>query len=842
MENNRNGKTSVMVEHKTSIREITNLLRNENIVSEDYHIVLFLLSLYRDNLLPNGNIVGNRDLRFLIKEKIMHAEITVAEPYLELFPAFENLLDGLRLSTYHNLYQIFDGIEKDYLNKNFSDLFDEFLQVIIQASGKYGAGFSQPKEITQLINNLVEIKKDARVFNPFAGLASFGVSFSDDFFYYGQEFNKKTWALGTLRLLAYNRYQNSKFNCEDSLSEWPSDSEKFDLIVSNPPFSMRISNSHRFEGLDSSLAESFVIEKGLNSLTEEGQLIAIVPNGFLFRETGEQAIRRQLVVRDYLDTVIQLPAGLLPGTGIPITVIVINKNKKTTRNVRFIDARKFVVKQNRWAKILDIERLKSVINGNYNDDSIIQFVDNETIRDNDYNLNVPRYLQPEIEGVKLNEILTVIRGDRRNIPVSGKLVRIRDLSDSMAETVTGFDDVLDSDLLTPGITAINQSCLLLATIGNSLKPTVFEYKGEPIYIRNEILACKVMEDIADITFVASELNSPSVLKQLDAFNTGAVISRIRKSDLVDIVIQLPSLQEQKAKIQGLKQASEEAKELRNIRNELAHGISQKQFNEYASLKHTLGTPRQNILDWSNNLIQFFELKKNQLEDLDADFKDVFQINMKDAVSIIRNDINFMTEVLERGEKGLVLSEYPLTNVKLVEIKEMIENLSSAGMKFNLVRDFDTNVDADDLSVTCNLTLLKILISNILTNADRHGFDNYSPANEVVISLYVDHSYLNLEIKNNGKPFPKNFGKEKFIEKFSKSGGSNGSGIGGNDIDRIATYFSSDHINTLKEFRRVLGKEYEDIGLDVWDLILNEDPIYPVIFKFSFKIWGTAMTL
>ena len=102
--------------------------------------------------------------------------------------------------------------------------------------------------------------------------------------------------------------------------------------------------------------------------------------------------------------------------------------------------------------------------------------------------------------------------------------------------------------------------------------------------------------------------------------------------------------------------------------------------------------------------------------------------------------------------------------------------------------------------------------------------------------------LNLEIKNNGKPFPKNFSKEKFIEKFSKSGGSNGSGIGGNDIDRIATYFSSDHINTLKEFRRVLGKEYEDIGLDVWDLILNEDPIYPVIFKFSFNIWGTAMNL
>lgn len=842
MENNRNGKTSVMVEHKTSIREIINLLRNENIFSEDYHIVLFLLSLYKDNLLPNGNIVDHKDLRFQIKEKIMRAEITVAEPYLELFPVFENLLDGLRLSTYYNLYLIVDGIEKKAFKENFSDLFDEFLQVIIQASGKYGAGFSQPKEITQLINNLVEIKKDARVFNPFAGLASFGVSLSDDCFYYGQELNRKTWALGTLRLMAYNRLENLSFVCEDSILKWPSESKKFDLIVSNPPIGMRIKNSRQDDIFYSTFAEVFVIENGINSLNVNGQLITIVPIGFLFRSSRERLLRKHLIDADYLDTVIQLPVGMLPGTGIPVTVIVINKNKKTTGKVRFIDARKFVVKQNRWEKILDIEKLSSVINGTIIDDSVVQLVDNQMIRDNDYNLNVPRYLQPEIEGVKLEEILTVIRGDRRNIPVSGKLVRIRDLSDSMAETVIGLENVEDSVLLKPDVTAISESCLLLSTVGRSLKPTVFEYKGEPIYIRSEILACKVKEDIADITFVASELNSPSVLKQLDAFNTGAVISRIRKSDLMDIVIQLPSLQEQKAKSQGLKQASEEAKELRYIRNELAHGISQTRFNEYASLKHTLGTPRQNILDWSNNLIQFFELKKNQLEDLDADFKDVFQINMKDAVSIIRNDINFMTEVLERGEKGLVLSEYPLTNVKLVDIKEMIENLSSAGMKFNLVRDFDTNVDAVDLSVTCNLTLLKILISNILTNADRHGFDNYSPANEVVISLYVDHSYLNLEIKNNGKPFPKNFGKEKFIEKFSKSGGSNGSGIGGNDIDRIATYFSSDHINTLKEFRRVLGKEYEDIGLDVWDLILNEDPIYPVIFKFSFNIWGTAMTL
>jgi type I restriction enzyme M protein len=83
----------------------------------------------------------------------------------------------------------------------------------------------------------------------------------------------------------------------------------------------------------------------------------------------------------------------------------------------------------------------------------------------------------------------------------------------------------------------------------------------------------------------------------------------------------------------------------------------------------------------------------------------------------------------------------------------------------------------------------------------------------MVELSEIDNYLIVEVSNNGFPFPKNFDREKFITKYSTADVSNGSGLGGYDINRIATYFENEN----------------------WELILNTDPIYPVIFRFSFPI-------
>lgn len=116
-------------------------------------------------------------------------------------------------------------------------------------------------------------------------------------------------------------------------------------------------------------------------------------------------------------------------------------------------------------------------------------------------------------------------------------------------------------------------------------------------------------------------------------------------------------------------------------------------------------------------------------------------------------------------------------------------------------------------IFANRTLFKTLLDNLLTNANKYAFDEKKTANEVVIELTEVDDFLVVEVKNNGKLFPKKFDREKFIAKYSTADKSSGSGLGGYDIHRIASDFNNPD----------------------WELSLNDDPIYPVKFKFQFSI-------
>lgn len=93
-------------------------------------------------------------------------------------------------------------------------------------------------------------------------------------------------------------------------------------------------------------------------------------------------------------------------------------------------------------------------------------------------------------------------------------------------------------------------------------------------------------------------------------------------------------------------------------------------------------------------------------------------------------------------------------------------------------------------VSSNLDLVATLVNNLLENASRHAFSPPSQTDRVSIQLQMTEGYLGLTIMNNGRPFSRTFTKDKFISKFSKSQASEGSGLGGYDINRIATYLDA----------------------------------------------------
>ena len=570
------------LELKSKLWRVFEILRCEKVTTEDYYVVLFLLSLYKDNILKSDFNHETVDFNLHVKSSLKSKEIN----YDDIYVNFEPVLNSITKDGLNSIINVICSLDYKLLSEKFSELFDYVLYNLAQSQGRYGGEFIQPLEITSLVLGLFKLPEAAKVYNPFAGLASFGTGLEQGQNYFGQELNRKTWAIGALRLIAYDKSSNSNYKCDDSILNWPAESEKFDLILSNPPFGFQLGPQYRNIEHDSRTIEEFMIEKGIQSLNQNGKLIALLPQGFLYKGGArEELFRKSLVENDLLDTIISLPGGLLSNTGIPLIVLFISKNKERPGKVRFIKADKFVEVRNSREKYLNNYAFNGLIEGFRVDEEALRIVDNAQIKGCNYNLNVPRYFQKEItlanneQLVKLRDILEYVRGQRGNLPENGKLVRIRDLKEDKVDFSLKVSEIEDVELRRPDLHHLNETCLLLAIRWRTLKPTYFIFEETPIYTNNDILSFRVNESIVDYGFLINELKSDYVQEQLESFRMGATIPFIRRDDLLEVAIKLPSLEEQKAKVQGIYELSREIKILQDKLSLQIVGESQTKYEK-----------------------------------------------------------------------------------------------------------------------------------------------------------------------------------------------------------------------------------------------------------------------
>jgi len=809
------------LELKSKLWRVFDILRSENITSENYYVVLLLLSLYKDKILKADVEVENKYIKERIEAVLHKSESDLEEGYRNIYKNFEPILNSLSKKGLTSIVKVICDLNHKILSENFSELFDTVLYNLAQSQGRYGGEFIQPLEITRFICGLFELPEGAKVFNPFAGLASFGVNLDKGQDYFGQELNQKTWALGALRLMAYERPGSSRYVSDDSILNWPDVSEKFDLIVSNPPYGLRLGNQYREIEPGIRTAEQFLVERGLHSLNKEGKLIALLPQGFLFRGMQEQQLRQFLVDEDLLDTIISLPGGLLSNMGIPLIILVINKKKERPGKVRFIKADKFVEARGPREKFLNDYALNSLIHGHRVDEDALRIIDNAEIKAFDYNLNVPRYFQKEIELanneqlVKLKDILEYVRGQRGNLPDNGKLVRIRDLRDDKVDFRLKVSEIEDVELRRPDIHQINETCLLLAIRWRTLKPTHFVFEDTPIYKSQDILSFKVNETVADYGYVINELHADYVQGQLESYRMGATIPFIRRDDLLEVAIKLPSLQEQKAKVKGIFELSDKIKMLQEERNALAHGVSSKLYESVSTIKHSLGKPLMNIGSSLRNI-------ENALSKLNADWEraklnERYDLTIKDTFDSIYSNLELIHSMLRNNESVLDVSNYELTEIDfLVFIKGYVNSIKSAE-RLNVSTKLDIHPDIkiqlkNKVLIQANAELLEIGLNAIVENANMHAFtdDSKKYKLEFRVSLYVAPSekkqvdevigrfdtYIKVEVANNGKPFPKNYSLEKLIRKNSFAGETGNTGQGGFDLNEIIKYHNNG-VSTLE---------------------------------------------
>ena len=243
--------------------------------------------------------------------------------------------------------------------------------------------------------------------------------------FYGQELNNTTYNLARMNMILHDvHYDRFDIRQEDTL-EHPQHLEyKFEAIVANPPFSANWSadpihlQDERFSQYGklapSSKADYAFIQHMIYQLDDNGIMAVVMPHGVLFRGGAEGVIREFLVSeKNYLDAVIGLPANLFYGTSIPACILIFKKCRKNTDDILFIDASRHFGKgkNQNYLRTEDIEKIVTTYQQRKTEDKYSYAAKISEIKENDFNLNIPRYVDTfeEEEPIDLKEVTEEIK-------------------------------------------------------------------------------------------------------------------------------------------------------------------------------------------------------------------------------------------------------------------------------------------------------------------------------------------------------------------------------------------------------------------------------------------------
>ncbi|MBP3782273.1 MAG: type I restriction-modification system subunit M [Butyrivibrio sp.] len=301
-------------------------------------------------------------------------------------------------------------------------------------AGKKAGEFYTPHEVSILMSEIVanhlKDRSEIEIFDPTSGSGSLLINIgksiakylgdSDKIKYYAQELKQNTYNLTRMNLVMRGILPSNIFTRNgDTLEEdWPYFDENdrigtykplyVDAVVSNPPYSQKWDPSDKES--DPRYKEYGLAPKGkadyafllhdLYHIKPDGIMTIVLPHGVLFRGGEEGTIRKNLIENNKIDAIIGLPANIFFGTGIP-TIIMVLKQKRENTDVLIIDASKGFEKvgKNNKLRACDIKKIVDAVTGRLTIDGFSRLVERSTIRENDYNLNIPRYVdsseQPE---------------------------------------------------------------------------------------------------------------------------------------------------------------------------------------------------------------------------------------------------------------------------------------------------------------------------------------------------------------------------------------------------------------------------------------------------------------
>lgn len=360
-----------------------------------------------------------------------------------------------RAKSLNNIVKLVDKVE--YKSEDGKDILGEIYEYLIgqfaASAGKKGGEFYTPHQVSRILAKLVTIgaaepKETFTVYDPAMGSGSLLLTVRDELpggerpgaiKFYGQELNTTTYNLARMNLMMHGvSYGNMELRNADTLEyDWPNGMNEmgiddpicsFDAVVANPPYSAKWDNREtklkdsRFNEYrklaPASKADYAFILHSIYHLGNEGTMAIVLPHGVLFRGAAEGVIRQILIEKNFLDAVIGLPPNLFYGTSIPTTILVFKKNRKT-KDILFIDASKDFEK-GKNQNLLSDAHVEKIVRTYKERKEIKKYAYRalpEEIQKNDYNLNIPRYVDTfeEEEPIDLTEVCREIERDNAEI-------------------------------------------------------------------------------------------------------------------------------------------------------------------------------------------------------------------------------------------------------------------------------------------------------------------------------------------------------------------------------------------------------------------------------------------
>lgn len=362
----------------------------------------------------------------------------------------------------NQLLQIFDGmnLSNEGLEKPdiLGDAYMYLLKMFADDGGKKGGEFYTPEGIKELMVRVLKPEDTDTVYDPTAGSGGFLINAIEyvkkeggnykNVQVYGQEINLSTWAICKLNMLLHDArgsviYKGDVIRDPKNLDG--ATLKTFDKVIANPPFSLKNwgiefaenNSMHRFSyGVPpKSYGDFAFVQHMIASLNSKGKMATVVPHGILFRGGAEGKIRKAILEDDLFEAIIGMPQNLFYGAGIPAAVLVLNKNKPTDKKdkVLFIDASNNFEKNGNknMLRTKDIDAVIEAFDNYEAVDKYAEVITMDEIRDNDYNLNISRYVdttEPEPE-IDINAVAKSI--SEREIRLEESRMQINEFMDEL---------------------------------------------------------------------------------------------------------------------------------------------------------------------------------------------------------------------------------------------------------------------------------------------------------------------------------------------------------------------------------------------------------------------------